>query len=232
MDNKENSTNESHSTNPLRFYIDNWDIFCFVVTIILIILFSSGLASYLCGRFNIHLAGVYFLSLFGTLGTFLIFFLVNIVRIFRKNILKKRLLILFEICLPIIFFLSFFLFSFIWDSKDPFLCGHRDQVLKRINIKEAQAWLKTIIDEEGKFKKEISHDDIPEFLKKAGYYRIYIDEFGNPMIYSGYGGGFFHWGSVIGTEDMVYTESQIKEKSKHDEEVLLSQPGFYVFAQY
>ncbi len=239
MDDKENTITESPSKKTLKFYIDNWDIFCIVVTIILIILFPSGLVSYICGRLNIHPAGVYFLSLFATLGTFLNFFLVNIVRLFRKNILQKRLLILFEICLPIILFLSFFFFlRIIWNSKDPFLCGYRDQITRKIKIQDAQAWLKTIIDANNisdgrvKFKKEISYDEFPTFLKKAGYFRISIDEFGNPLIYNGHGGGFFHWGTVIGTEDMAYTESQINEKRKHDEEVLLIQPGFYVYAQY
>ena len=234
------------SSVPRKIVIPNqykWDIYSFAIPIICIILFPSGLIFYLSGRMNIHLAGIYFLSLFGILGTFLILFFVNIVRMFMKNTLKKRLLILFEIFMPLLFVLSFYFFHIIGDSKDPFLCGYRDQILGKIDIDEAQAWLKTVIDENyisdidrgHRFKKQISYDDYPKLLKASVYgkgIRFHIDEFGNPVLDFNIGGGFFHWGFVIGAKDMVYSESQINEKRKHDEELLLVQPGFYVYAQF
>ena len=238
MDNKENIIIELPSKKKLDFKSKKWDIIYIAVPILGILLLNCGILFYICGRINFHLAFFVFAMPF-FLAILLVYFLVNVIRFFRQKIWKRKFLIFIELCLPLLIVLIPFVGNInFWGSKDPFLCGYRDQVARKINIKEAQAWLKTIIDENyssegrGQFKKEISSDEIPGFLKKAGYFRISIDEFGNPLIYSGHGGGFFHWGSVIGIEDMVYTESQINEKRKHDEEVLLIQPGFYAYAQY
>ena len=229
MDNQEQKA-VSPNVNKLKQY--KWDIIYIAVPILGLLLLNCGVLFYICGRINFHLAFFVF-AMPSFLAALFVFFFINFIRFLRQNVWKRKFLIFIELCLPLLIVLLPFVGSInLWGSNDPFLCGHRDHTIKKINIKEAQAWLKTIIDENGKFKKEISHDDIPEFLKKAGYYRIYIDEFENPLISSDHGGGFFHWGTTIGTEDMAYTESQINEKRKHDEEVLLIQPGFYAFAQY
>ena len=69
-----------------------WDIYSIAVSIICIILFPFGVIDYLWGRMNLHPLGLV-LPFWGILGTLLVFFVVNLVRIFRKNTLKKRFLI-------------------------------------------------------------------------------------------------------------------------------------------
>jgi len=239
MDNKEYIIIGLPSKKKIDISGNKLDMVFIAIPIILIILFPTGLVNYLCGRFNIHFALVFFGSLFGTIGTLFTLFIVNVVRIIRKNSFKKRLLILFEICLPILFFFSFFLFRLIWDSKDPFLCGYRDQITKKINIEEVQAWLKTFSEEHfntdtGWINREsIPEDEYPESLKKMfrpTYHLLRTGESDQPVIDYNRGGGFFHWGFVIGTEDMVYPISEIMKE--RDEIWMLVQPGFYVYSQY
>jgi hypothetical protein len=139
--------------------------------------------------------------------------------------LKKKFLILLEICLPILLYLLFVFFD-PWRSKDPFLCGYKDYITREIDIDEVQTWLKTFSDKhfssnKGWINKEnISDNEYPESLKKMFhpvYYLLRMNESGNPVIDFNGGGGFFHWGFVIGTKDMAYSESQIKEMEKRDE---------------
>jgi hypothetical protein len=241
----ENQENIEASTSENKFNYKQYkvDIYFIMVPTLCIILLLSGIMFYICGRINFTLAFIPFILPWVLLAIF-VFFLVNIVRLIRKNTLKKRFLILFEICLPILLVLLFVILRFnfnLWGSKNPFLCGYRDQITRKIDIDEVQIWMKTFSDkhfttDKGWINKEnISDNEYPETLKKKFYpvyYLLRTDEYGNPVIDFNRGGGFFHWGFVIGTKDMAYSESEINEMEKRDEFWIKVQSGFYVYAQY
>ena len=216
-----------------------WDIYSIAVSIICIILFPFGVIDYLWGRMNLHPLGLV-LPFWGILGTLLVFFVVNLVRIFRKNTLKKRFLILVEICLPLFFVLNYFFVHLSLISKDPYLCGYGKYIKGQINIEDVQGWLKQINDENASddnnsnSNKKITFDEYPKSLKESRYNKIGVDlnSFHGPTISTERGSGFLHWGFIIGTKDFKYSEEEMKKKIEDDEDWLLVQPGFYVFVQY
>ena len=230
MDNQENIIIGLPSKKKINLSDNILDILFIVVPAISIILILTGALFYICGRINFNLAFVPFIIPWVLLAA-LAFFIINIIRLIRKNTLKKKVLILVEILLPIFLISLFFIlgltFNNLWKEKDPFLCGYRDQITRTINIDEVQTWLNTNAD-------NLSLDDCPKSLKKYEYALKYDgireDEYGNNIVFYSRGGGFFRCGFVIGTEDMVYPISEIMEE--RDEIWMLVQPGFYVFSQY
>ena len=241
----ENQEKSETSFTPRKNLIPNqykWDYYLIAIPVIGIILFPLGVLFYFFGRFNLHPAlmimGIYPLILL-MLGLFLL----NVIRLFRSNPWKKKFLIIIETCLPVLFILLFyFIFRLgLWGSKDPFLCGYRDQIKSKIDIEEAQSWLKTISEEYFTADKgwtnleNIPDEKCPEYLKKrlhSVYSPLGKDEFGNPIIEGGGGGGFFHWGFVIGLPDLIYSKDQINKLEEYDRIWMYVQPGFYVYAQF
>ena len=255
----ENQEKSETSFVPRKNLIPNqykWDYCLIAIPVICIILFPLGVLFYFCGRINFNQAliimGIYPFVLLLMPVLFLINVVrltINVVRLLRKNTWKKIFLTFIGMFLPVLFvflFLAPFYFKFnfsLWGSKDPFLFGFRDLIKNKIDVEKTQSWLKTISEEyftadQGWINLEnIPDKECPEYLKKR-LHSVYIynplreDEFGNPIIMeiTG-GGGFFHWGYVIGLPDLIYSEDQINEKRKYGEELLLVQPGFYVWAQ-
>jgi len=245
----ENQGKNETSFTPRKNLISNqykWDYYFIAIPVICIILFPLGVLFYFCGRINFNQAliimGIYpFVLLLMP-----VLFLINVVRLLRKNPWKKKFLIIIEICLPVLFVLlfmiSFFIYKFnLWGSKDPFLCGYRDQIKSKIDIEEAQSWLKTISEEyftadQGWISLEnIPDTECPEYLKKrlhSVYSPLRKDEFGNPVIEGFTGVGFFHWGFVIGLPELAYSKDQINRLEENfDGFWMFVQPGFYVFSQ-
>ena len=154
-----------------------------------------------------------------------------------KHTWKKRILIFIEICLSILFFLSFYFLRIIWDSKDPFLCGYMDRIKSKIDVEEIQNWLKTttIENKDWAYLVNLPEDQYPKSLQKIfrpAHNLLRTDQYDNQIFTLTEGGGFFHWGFVIGLPDMEYSEEHIKEMEEHDMIWMLVQPGFYVFSQY
>lgn len=239
MENQENietSLTPRKNLNPNQY---KWDYYLIAIPIICIILFPLGVLFYFYGRFNLHPAliimGIYPLILL-MLGLILL----NVVRLLIKKTWKKKFLIIIETCLPVLFILLFyFIFRLgLWGSKDPFLCGYRDQIKSKIDIEEVQSWLKTISEEYFTANKnwvsleDIPADKLPESLKKyshRNYIKLKKDEFGNPVIEGFTGGAFFHWGFIIGLPDLIYSEDHMWEEFGMC--LMLVQPGFYVYNQ-
>jgi hypothetical protein len=108
------------------------------------------------------------------------------------------------------------------------LYGIRDRVRNQVDIPAIQNWLKTLDKEDYTPRSDyLSADKLPEPLKwmSFGNVRLSEDKNGNPFVNISGGGGFFHWGATIGTEDMVISESDLDSRYHS---WLLVEPGFYV----
>ena len=218
---------------------DKWDIFLIAVFIILIIFFPFGVLPYFWGRMN-FLLHIIVLMLFVLIPSMFLFFIINIFRLFRKSTWKKKGLILIEIFLSAFFIISLFLPNVLkfnlYDSSNPFLCGYRDRIRNKIDIKETQNWLKTEFEkynnDEEFYKNNNLRENLPDCLKPLrsdGSFSFRNDDYGRPAIEQICGATFLDWGLIIEMEDMPFPDAEF---FKNDGGFWLTvAPGVYVYAQ-
>jgi len=212
-----------------------------ILPIIFTILFPLGGFFYLCGRFNPYAGAVAQLCmLYPVIFVFIIYcFFTGIERLsrdWRKHIRKRKLIILAEIVIPLVF-IALFVASFfrtvegmtIFDK--PLLYGLRDRIRSKADIETIRSWLKTLSKEHYTYSDGyIPSDELPKSLKVLNPDRVnvYADENFNPKVRLMWGGGFIgHWGAVIGMEDMKIPPSDFKPYGEYR---LPVQHGVYVWS--
>lgn len=208
----------------------------FLALPVLCILFVSfwGFTGYLCGRLSLHLPCM----LYPLAVILMIFcFLASIARLiyaWRKCMWARRTLIIIEICLPILFVALFIMpirrrvESQLWPDAAAFTYGLRDRVRNKADIPAIQNWLKTLDKKDYTPRRDyLSADELPEPLKAMcfGVVSLSEDKNGNPKVNISAGGGFHHWGAIIGMEDMEMPPSWLDGRF---DSWLLVEPGVYV----
>ena len=208
----------------------------FLVLPVLCILLVSGIPGYLCGRLSRHIPLVVCM-LYPASVIFMIFcFFASIARLigaWRKCTWAKRTLIITEICLPIVFVVSLMplhlrVESQLWPDAAAFTYGLRDRVRNKADIPAIRNWLKTLDKKDYTPRRDyLSADELPEPLKAMcfGVVSLSEDKNGNPKVNISAGGGFHHWGAIIGMEDMEMPPSWLDGRF---DSWLLVEPGVYV----
>jgi hypothetical protein len=109
-----------------------------------------------------------------------------------------------------------------------FTYGFRDRITSKADIPAIRAWLRTLDKEDFRFGQRLSNDEWPVSLRRLKPPSVYLclDKNDNPFVRITWGGGFFHWGMVIGMEDMEILPIDINFAT---ESWLLVEPGVYVF---
>jgi hypothetical protein len=237
MDNKEHASATS-AGNKLNLRQYKADIIYIAFLTTCLIMFPFGVIFYIWGRMNLM---IHFLILitFALLPLIAILFFVGIVRFLIKNTRKKKILIFIEMLIPVLFFIVFFFPPDkklnLYDSGHPFLCGYRDRIRSRLDIKAVREWMKTYsenyTDNEDNQSKNgyIPYNKLPDCLKPIRYGGAFIfgiQPDGNPIIQQNCGATFTHWGLTIGMEDMPFPDSQYFEE--HGLFWMPVAPGIYV----
>ncbi|MCJ7673706.1 MAG: hypothetical protein MUO33_00970 [Sedimentisphaerales bacterium] len=231
-----------------------WDVIFFVLPIILIILEPLGGFSYLDGRFDSPLIFLTMILMLPVICVIIIIcFLTGIVRLlvnWKNHTRKKKLIIVAEIGMSLVFITLFFAPFFIpedsnirWPGYKPFTYGFRDRIRSKVDVKNIRDWLKTLSKEDctGEtirlgydsypFKSKWPDSiDWPKSLKvfNPGYIELDLDENGNPKVRLTWGGPPGHWGVEIGMKDMEIPASDF---SQYGEYRLPVEPGVYVWSQ-
>jgi len=223
MDKKENiEAGQNKERKPGRNWNESYVIFL-VLPIILTILVPLGGLPYLCGRLNLHMGLVIFM-LYPATGIFIIYcFFAGIIGLFsnlKKHIWRKRILIVAQIGIPIVFVALFITPFFIpiesdlWPPGKAFTYGFRDRIRNKADIDSIRVWLGTLDKEDyDEFGVRLPRDKWPKSLRALNPpgINLFEDENDNPSVRIVWGGGFFHWGVVIGMEDMATPPSNISE---------------------
>ena len=209
----------------------NWnksDVVWLVLPLILSVFVASGVILYLHGRLNRH-PGLLILFHNGACVFIVCCFVVSIVRLFTawgKHTRKKRLLMVAEVVIPIVFIM-------VWVSPfdKGFLYGFRDRIRNKADIPAIRAWLRTFDRSDyDEFGNRVPPEKWPESLRKlkpGARVTLVADQKGNPKVEILEGGAIFHWGLIIGMEDMEIPASKLKDGFA---EWLLVEPGVYVYA--
>ncbi len=208
----------------------NWnksDVVWLVLPLVLTIFVPTGAILYMYGRLNWHAALL--IMFHGGAAAFIVCcFFVSIVRLFigwGKHTRKKRLLMVAEVGIPIVFVVVWLL-----PFGKGFTYGYRDRIRSKADIPSIRAWLRTFNRSDyDEFGDRVPSEKWPESLRKLKPgARVFLeaDQKGNPQIRIVEGGGFFHWGLTIGMEDMEIPASKLKEWFA---EWLLVEPGVYVY---
>jgi hypothetical protein len=232
----ENQENINTSTGENKFNLKPYkgDIYLIVALIILIILFPFGVIFYIWGRLNLIIHYLLLISV-TFLPLMLIFFFIGIFRLLRKNTRKKKVLIFIEICLSIISFIPFDIHLNLYDSSHPFLCGYRDRIRSRLDIKTVREWMNTYSENYSSqnnneyIDEYIRPEKLPDCLKPiqfGGVFTLKKDPEGYLSINQGCGATFCHWGLTIGMEDMPYPDAEFYKE--HGLIWLPIAPGIYV----
>lgn len=207
-----------------------------VLPIILIILAPLGGLPYLCGRLNFH---IFVLCMtYPVIGIFIICcFIAGIIRLIRDLGKRNRMIIMHvaEIIIPIVFVVLFIIpFFFPNESKSwypgwSFSHGLMDRIKSKEDISAIRDWMKTLGKEDyNNFGETLFPDEWPESLIALRPDHVSVslsaDKNGNPQIMITWGGGPFHWGVIIGMENMEMTPSDFKPWA---ESWKLLEPGVY-----
>ncbi|MFB0525569.1 MAG: hypothetical protein ACETVZ_08490 [Phycisphaerae bacterium] len=211
-----------------------------ILPVIFTILVPLGGLYYLCGRFSPYAIIVtHICMLYTAIFIFIIccFFagIARLSREWRKHDRKRKLIIVAEIGIPLLF-IVLFIVSFLGSVKGmsffgkPFMYGLRDRIGSKADITAIRDWLNTLskehyTDSDG----YIPYDELPKSLKVLNSHRVnvYADEKGNPKVRLYWGGGAIgHWGVEIGIKDMEIPPSDL---SLYGEYRLPVEPGVYVW---
>jgi len=238
MDKKENiETAKTEERKPSLDWNKQYVIF-FVLPIILIILVPLGGIFYLCGRMSWHIGMVFFMFNLPA-GVFIIYCFFASIRLFggwRKHTWRKRILIVTEIVIPVVFIVLFIIPFFIpiksaWPPSKAFTYGFRNRMKSKADIEAIRDWLGTLDKEDYDVHGNRLHPDKwPKSLKalKPVAVSLLADKNGNPQVRLMWGAAIFHWGFVVGMEDMEIPPSHFNQR---DEYWLLVEPGVYVWDQ-
>jgi hypothetical protein len=155
MQNQEIQQSEEKKANS------NWnalDVIFFVLPSILIILVPLGGDFYLCGRFSPYLTFFIVWMLYPPIGVFIIIcFFAGFVRLlvnWRKHTRKKKLIIVAEIGMTLLFIVLFVVPFFVpedsnirWPGYKPFTYGFRERMRSKADIEAIRDWLRTLSKE-------------------------------------------------------------------------------------
>jgi hypothetical protein len=230
---------QSHETKAGLNWKKEYMIFLVLPTICIFLVPFGGLF-YLCGRFRPCL--IYFMvcPLYPILGIFIIYcFIASIVRLFRcwrKTTRRRKVALFAEIIIPLVSIALFVASFFVPDDSDirwppykSFAYGFGDRVRSKADIAAIRDLLRTF----GKFGKQdqpgntrIPYDDWPKSLKALNPNLVLLSTDKNGTVYIRllWGGGFQHWGMVIGMENMDIPPSDSEYR-------LLLEPGVYVWVE-
>lgn len=205
-----------------------------VLPIVLILFVPTGGLLYIWGRMSFR-PGLIIAIVYPASGVFIIFcFVRGIVRLVRDWRGDMKLLLFTQICLPIVFAVlvvmmpSDLIESRLWPDAPAFLYGFRDRIKSKADIPAVREWLRTLdtegYDDNGN---SLPTDKWPKSLKVLNPPDIYImrNKQGNLRIKIIWGGGLFHWGVMIGLEDLEIPASEFVSHGAW----LLVQPGVYVY---
>ena len=240
MDKEENiETAKTGERKPGRNWKESHVIFL-VLPIILTMLVPLGGIFYLYGRLSWHIGMVVFMFYLPAYVFIIYCFFASIVRLFggwRKHTWRKRILIITEVGIPVVFIVLFIIPFFIpiesdlWPPGKAFTYGFRNRMKSKADIEAIRDWLGTLDKEDYDVHSVRLHPDKwPKSLKllNPNGVTLLADKNADPQVIITWGGGFFHWGVVIGMDDMVITPSDI---SQWAECWLLVEPGVYVWDQ-
>jgi hypothetical protein len=147
-----------------------------------------------------------------------------------------KILLFTQICLPIVFVVvcvigsPLLTKSRLWPDATPFTYGFRDRIRSKADIPAIRVWLRTF--DKSAYQEPgdpVPRDQWPESLRALKPpWRVFLepDKKGNPQIRIVWGGGIFHWGLTIGTEDMEIPPAELDDKF---EAWLPVEPGVYVY---
>jgi hypothetical protein len=151
---------------------------------------------------------------------------------------KKSIIIhVIEVIIPIFFVVLFIAPFFIpnesklWSLDRSFNHGFRDRIRSKADIPAIRDWIKTLNKKTEKgFEVDIPYEEWPESLRalRPDFSPVHLgaDKNGNPQIRITWGAAIFHWGVIIGMEDMEIAPSDFKSWA---EDWLLVEPGVYVY---
>ena len=216
---------------------DSYIVFL-VLPVLCILFIPLGGFPYLYGRLNLHPWLTTFMLYPATGGLMICCFVVGIARLvcgWKRHSQKKKALIAVEISIPVLFVLLFVMqFTApvsmpLWPDAPPHTYGFRDWIRSKADIPAIRTWLRTLDKEDHDIHGDrIPLDQQPESLKVLNSHRapLLANENGKPEVRITWGGGFFHWGVTIGTENMVIPEAELDFRY---ESWLLVEPGVYVY---
>lgn len=219
---------------------NKWDVILLVVPTVCIFLVPFGGLFYLCGRFSPYL--IYFMVclLYPVLGIFIIYcFVVGIVRVFRdwrKTTRRKKVALFAEIIIPLVSIVLFVASFFVpedsrlnWPPYKSFAYGFGDRVRSKADIEAIRDLLRTCVKpDELEIAPRIPYEDWPKSLKALNPKSaiLWTDKNGTTYIRVRWGGGFQHWGMVIGMENMDIPPSDLRVSGEYR---LPLEPGVYIW---
>ena len=236
MDKKENiETAQEMERKPGRNWKESYVIFI-VLPILLTMLVPLGGIFYIYGRLSWHIGMVVFMFNLPA-GVFIIYRFFASIRLFggwRKHTERKRILIITEVGIPVVFIVLFIIPFFIpiksaWPPCKAFTYGFRNRMKSKADIEAIRDWLGTLDKEDYDVQSNrLQPDKWPKSLKVLNPKSITLlaDKNGNPQVRMMWGAAIFHWGFVVGMEDMVIPPSDFNQ---WDEYWLLVEPGVYVY---
>ncbi len=240
---KKGNINTAETEERKSSLVWNKQVVIFIVLpIILTILIPLRGLDYLCGRFSPYAITLAYVSiLYLVIGSFIIYcFFAGIVRLFggwRKHTGKKKLLIVSEIAIPLLFVALFIIPFFIPNDSDmrwlvykPFTYGFRDRIRSKVDVEAIRDWLGTLSEEyfrTGHFT-YIPSDEWSKSLRRLNPRRVipFTDENGNRKIKISWGAFIGFWGVDIGMRNMKTPPSDFR---LYGEYRLPLEPGIYVW---
>lgn len=217
-----------------------------VLSIVLTIPFAGRGIFYLLGRFGPHAISSTDINLLYLIVSvfILLCFILTIVKFFgrrRKRTRKEALLIVAEMCIPLVYFGLLHGLYLVADSfpqerfcgrgYELYTLGLRDRIESKADIEATRDWLQSLGSEEYGNAKVISSAELPESLRglKGARAELSADANGNAKVSLMCGPGIMgSWGVVIGMKDMEIPPSDF---GTHGEYRLPVEPGVYVWTE-
>jgi hypothetical protein len=219
----------------------NWresHVLFLVVPALCLLLVPWGVFSYLCGRMGLHLATAACV-VYLVVGLFMIYCFANgvgqLFEAWKRRRTKKKTLIVAQISIPAMFALLFILLFLrpvrlpLWPDAIPYTYGFRDRIRSKADIPAIRAWLKNLSEDEySKPGDHLAREKWPKALKELKPPRVYVcpDDRRNPYVRITWGGGFSHWGIIIGSKELAIAESELDFSF---DSWLPVEPGVYVY---
>ena len=241
MDTKENiEMAETEGRKSGRNWKESKIIFL-ILPIVLTVFFPLGVVFYLCGRFSPYAVTLFYVCILYlvTIGFIIYCFVICFVRLYRDQRKHNRIgefTIFAQVGIPLIFLvllvLSFFLpeSEFMGYSYKFFMCGLRDRVKSKLDVKATRDWLGTSGEEYFRIDHftRIPSDEWSKSLRVLNPRRVIpsTDENGNRKVRLFWGGGLGRWGVVMGMEDMTTPSSDFRHYGEYRIPV---EPGVYVW---
>lgn len=225
-----------------------------VIIIVCVILVPVGGFFYLCGRFSPYLIFAVVWFVYPVIAGWLLLFIVvgsrRLLLDWKRCTRRKRLITIVQIGIPIVFIASFAIAvvtpietCLAQPGYKPYTYGFRERIRSKADIDAIRDWLRTlsregctgenidILSDSFPFKSQWPDSiDWPKSLKALNPNRVLLstDKNGTTYITLLWGGGFQHWGMVIGMENMDIPPSDLRVSGEYRLPVEL---GVYVWVE-